>query len=390
MHADTLGDRIRHARQLAGLTQSELARASGVSLSLVRKLEQGAVVDTRAATARKLASALGIPTTALLETEREWVPAVDTAEMWAPVVRAISAPLPALDDAPDADGTARAVRAAIDLQRARRYTEFAAVVPTVLRDARHVAADDPHDGRPLIAEIMQAVGSALVQHRQFDGADRALGIAIDHAADGPQAAAAVNTRCWLLLRRGRLADAEAEALRWADDTEPRRLSRATPGQVSAWGWLLLRAAAAAGRNARPGEASTALRLAAAAAAVTGREAPMDRDPLRRAYGPVTVARKRAEDAAISGRPDRVLALTAGIPYADTTDHRRHMLDVAHAHAELRQPNDAMATLTHLHSTSPEWLAQQRYAGDVLTAVISRRRTLTDEMRQLAAALSLTV
>lgn len=388
MHADNLGDRIRQARQLAGLTQNELSEASGVSVSLVRKLEQGTVADTRAATARKLAAALGVPTTALMQSEQEWKPAVDTGNMWAPAVRAISAPMPPVEEAAEAAGTADAVRAAIELQRARRYSELAAVLPAVLRDVRLLAADDPHEGRPLLAEIMQAVGSALVQHRQFDAADRALGIAIDHAADGTQAAAAINTRCWLLLRRGQLADAEAEAVRWADDTEPRRLSRATPGQVSAWGWLLLRAAAAAARNARPGEAGTALRLAAAAAAVTGREAPMGRDPLRRAYGPATVARKRAEDAAITGRPDRVLSIAANIPSTDTTDHRRHLLDVAHAQAELKRPADAMETLMGLHASSPEWLAQQRYAGDVLTLVISRRRTLTEDMRELAGALQL--
>ena len=64
--ARTLGDRVREARRRRGLTQRDLARLSGLSLSLVRKLEQDERGDIRIETAHKLAASLGVRTTTLI------------------------------------------------------------------------------------------------------------------------------------------------------------------------------------------------------------------------------------------------------------------------------------------------------------------------------------
>jgi hypothetical protein len=40
-------------------------------------------------------------------------------------------------------------------------------------------------------------------------------------------------------------------------------------------------------------------------------------------------------------------------------------------------------LTQLRHQRPQWLPRQRYATDILTKIISRRRSLTPEMRSLA-------
>ncbi|SLH22259.1 Uncharacterised protein [Mycobacteroides abscessus subsp. abscessus] len=37
----------------------------------------------------------------------------------------------------------------------------------------------------------------------------------------------------------------------------------------------------------------------------------------------------------------------------------------------------------MRATAPEWLVQQRYARDILGAVVEGRRTLTADMRELA-------
>ena len=55
------------------------------------------------------------------------------------------------------------------------------------------------------------------------------------------------------MRQGRFGEVEALCVASADAIEP-RMSRATPGQLAAWGRLLVRAAAAAARNNRPEEA----------------------------------------------------------------------------------------------------------------------------------------
>jgi hypothetical protein len=64
--------------------------------------------------------------------------------------------------------------------------------------------------------------------------------------------------------------------------------------------------------------------------------------------------------------------------------------VAAAHAALRQYPEAMAALQQLRRTRPQWLAQQRYASDILRKIIQRRRGLTPEMRDLAGFLRLSL
>ena len=66
----------------------------------------------------------------------------------------------------------------------------------------------------------------------------------------------------------------------------------------------------------------------------------------------------------------------------------HRLDVAHAHVTLRHYPEAIKVLQELRQARPQWLPQQRYARDILTTVITRRRTLTGEMRELAGFLRL--
>jgi transcriptional regulator with XRE-family HTH domain len=64
--AGQLGGRLAAVRKRRGLTQRELAEASGVSLTVISKLEQGEREGVRAETARKLAAALQVPVSVLL------------------------------------------------------------------------------------------------------------------------------------------------------------------------------------------------------------------------------------------------------------------------------------------------------------------------------------
>lgn len=67
---------------------------------------------------------------------------------------------------------------------------------------------------------------------------------------------------------------------------------------------------------------------------------------------------------------------------------RHRLDVANACVTLRHYGQAVATLQDLRRTAPERLVHQRYARDILTAIIERRRTLSPEMRERADSMRL--
>jgi transcriptional regulator with XRE-family HTH domain len=54
-----IGDRLKELRKAAGLSQMELARASGLSLSIITQLEQGRATDPKLSTLKALAKALG-------------------------------------------------------------------------------------------------------------------------------------------------------------------------------------------------------------------------------------------------------------------------------------------------------------------------------------------
>ncbi|WP_432059473.1 helix-turn-helix domain-containing protein [Streptomyces sp. S1] len=386
-----LGDRLREIRKRRGLSQRELSGLSGVSLSLIRKLEQGERDATRLETARRLAQALKVPTTRLVVEHAEEAADRDEMNRWAPVHTALAAsPSPdGLAEEPTYDGVRDALRAAVPLFAGDRFTELGRVLPPLLRDVEVLTEADPR-GRRLRARLLELTGWLMTQTRQFDAAGTALERAMTDATDRAQAAAIVITRCWLLLRRGRLAEARALASHWADEVEP-RMSRATPAELSTWGWLLLRLSAAAVRDNRPGEAEDALRLAKSAAVTLGRECTPENDFLR-AFGPVTVDLKRTENAMVAGRPDQVLSLAAAIPLdtlKPTSNNRnRHLLDVASAQAQLRQYAEAVDTFQKILTGSPQWLPNQRYARDILGRVVSRRRTLTPEMRMLADVVGL--
>ena len=57
---ETLGQRLKHARQRAVMTQAELAHAAGVALITANRLENDAIDNPRPETVRRLARALSV------------------------------------------------------------------------------------------------------------------------------------------------------------------------------------------------------------------------------------------------------------------------------------------------------------------------------------------
>jgi transcriptional regulator with XRE-family HTH domain len=382
----TLGERIRELRKRRGLSQRELAGMSGVSVSLVRKLEQGEREDTTTATLRKLAVALNVPTTVLLghRPQPSSGSSAGTERLTDGIWDALAHPMPALEPV-SGDGLSSALGAAVRLYHDNRYADLAAVLPGLLRDAQV--------GPVLLrSRAYQLAGSLLVQTRQRDAARVALDRSLaDAHRSGSQldAASAVITMCWLLLSEGRFGEVFTLASGWADQVEP-KLSVATPAQLAAWGWLLLRASAAAIRDNRPADAAHTMRLAEAAAAAIG----PDRGSYHTywtTFGRATVAMKTVENAVIDDKPGLALQLAERVPphLRPTSDNRnRHLLDVSHAHLMLRHYGDAFDVLYRLSGEAPVWLTHQPAAKTLLAKIITKRRTLTPAMRELAAAISL--
>lgn len=385
----TAGQRVKEVRKRRGLSQRELADASGVSLSAIRKLEQGERETARLETLRKLAHALRVPTMRLAGEPDPEGAGADTVDRWAAVRDALERPPVILgpdDEPPTVSGVRAALADTAPLFSGDQYTALSVLLPPLLRDADALGTE----GRAVRVRLLQLAGWLMVQTRQFDAAETALERALDDSAHRMEGAATVNTQCWLLLRQGQLGKAYDLAVKWADETEP-RMSRATPAELSTWGWMLLRVSAAAVRNSRPGDAEDALRLATAAAVALGREHAPNNDFLR-TFGPTTVKLKAAENASVTDRPDMVLRIAERVPVFSlkpTSNNRnRHLLDVADAYAKTGDYAEAFGKLEQIHADSPEWLPNQRYARDILGRVAQGRRTLTADMRAMADVVGL--
>jgi hypothetical protein len=236
--------------------------------------------------------------------------------------------------------------------------------------------------------VMELTGWFLTQIGAHDLAYQAIKEVIaDAHAGGDWIAAAVGViaECWLFIRQGRLLDAKRTASEAADRMEP-RLSKATVDELSVWGWLLLRAAAAAVRNNQEDEAKEFLRLARTAAAGLGRETVRGRHHWT-VLIPATVAMKEVEHHVVIGNWRQALKLAERIrpgQRIQPDDRHRHELDLAKAHAELADYNDALRILVGLRTQAPQWLRHQRMGREIARKIFhSRTRALPAEMRALA-------
>jgi transcriptional regulator with XRE-family HTH domain len=365
-----IGVRVRDVRKRRGLSQEELAGSSGVSVSLIRKMEQGEY-GIRLATVRKLADALRVPTTTLMPGDRR----SDDADpqmpgAWEPVQRALGGLMPQPEQESTVAGVRDAMRGLAPALGSHRYAELTGLLPGLLRDAD--ALGNEPDARQVRADLLNTTGYLLTQTRQFAIAELTLTRAIDTAGDRFGAAAAADTMLWLYLRQGRLAEARQFAERWADKTEP-RFSRATVLELIVWGRFLLNMTNAAVRDNAMGEAEDALLLAGAAAARIGREVRRHENS-QCVFGPVSVAYIQAESFVLSSQPGQALSIAASLPalppYPNLVSRLRHKLDTANAHAMLGDYGEAFTILRGVRMSSPGWLEHQTYARDILGTIVT--------------------
>ncbi|RDG34541.1 helix-turn-helix domain-containing protein [Streptomyces corynorhini] len=408
-HTDTAptnpGERLKDLRLTRGLTQERLAARAGLSAGVVKKLERGGAA--RLDTYHALARALGVRTSALFEssgphssTRRD----DDNIDLM-PLRQAIAPPVTFSGRLATVDTIAtepvltrlRSIANEVGVAYHRdNYGRVAALLPSLVHAAHD--AVDYYDNGPectealrIRSDVLQMAGRYLTQVRAYDLAHVALRDAIEDAArisDMGGVAAAVYQQGWLLMRQGRLDEAEQVSIATADAVEP-RISRATKQTLGAWGKLLVHGSAAAARNNRPQEAREILRLGRTAGAALGSGQAVAVSSWGR-FDWRTVAFQGIENQLVAEKPDRVLRLSARLPTPSDKKGklfaRRHLLDVAQAHAMLRQPGEATDILWLLMDETPEWLRHQRMAADTFHDVLSRgkRRRPTSRQRELGA------
>ncbi|WP_435124405.1 helix-turn-helix domain-containing protein [Actinacidiphila sp. bgisy144] len=393
------GDRLKAARLRRGLTQEELAEQAGLSLGVVKKLERGGI--GRLETYHALARALHVRTSALFDSpgpHESRRSDGDNIGLMA-LRRAIAPPItltgrlrpPAdVDTEPDVDQLAATARTVATAYHRDDYRTVAELLPPLVLSAHEVVdhvADGPQHTEALRtrSDILQMAGRYLTQVRAYDLAHIALRDAVDDAVRVDElgaVAGAVYQQGWLLMRQGRLDEAEAVSVATAEAVEP-RISRASRQSLGAWGKLLVHGSAAAARNNRGSEAREMLRLGrTAGVALAGGTAVAESS-----WGKFdwrTIAYQSVENHLVAQKPDLVLRLSERIADSgSTTFMRRHLLDVAQAHAMLGHRDDAMEILERLKSETPEWLRHQQMAADTFH-LVQRQGRATARARLLAS------
>ena len=400
---------MRAHRRTAGLSQEQLAADADLSVSVIRKIEQGG--QARVETLHSIARALGVTTSELFApgSPRPVVEDETNRQMLAQLRRAlmppvgISEPLADAGEVEELPDLRRRIEDGLALYGADRYDSVARMLPKLLRSAEAATVtmegEEQREAVIIRAHALLLAGKYLTQVRQYDMAYQALAEGIRLARETEQtlvAATGVIGMCWLFLRQDRFDEAEQLAVTTAEQIEP-RMSSASVGQLAAWGELWLRVASAAVRNNRPDEAEEARRMAATAASAVGQE-HVDYRTHWATFGPVTAELKAVEDLALAGDSRGVLRraddglLTrramrkVGRP--STINWNRHRLDVARSHVELGSTQDAMDELTRIKRTAGNWIQHQPMARYIMRDILkTRKRSLTQEMRSMAVHLN---
>ncbi|WP_411113638.1 helix-turn-helix domain-containing protein [Streptomyces sp. 029-5] len=236
------------------MSQEELAHAAGVSPGTVRKAEQGGTI--RMETLHMLARALGVTTAALMASdapepvgraeEPNRVNLIQLRAALTPAVGLVDQDAEVVAEEPNLRTFRRTLQDARVLYFSDSYKSVAAQLPGLLRDAAQAIAyyDSGDEHRQALlarAEALRLAGTYLTQVRQYDIAYAAVrGAIMDarQAGDMLAAGSGVGCMCWLLVRQGRLDEAEQVAAQSMDAVEPKITgpSRTTTRCGAVWRW----------------------------------------------------------------------------------------------------------------------------------------------------------
>jgi transcriptional regulator with XRE-family HTH domain len=374
----TLGAQLSALRRRRAMSQRDLAERAGVSVDLVRKLEQGQRHATRIASLTALANALDVSPADLLGKPRGLPAGRVSGEVGAIRRAVLGVRHPEVEPPPVLADLRTEGREAWRLYWAGRYAELARDLPDLIAGARAAVevATDQATAAATLAELLQLTASLLAHLAHEDLAHLALAEAVRAAeASGDELlfAGQQATRSWVLSRQGLWSEAEHVAVTAAEQMEP-ALSRASIDQVAVWGELLRYGTTAVARSGRQSEAQEMLGLVRAAAA---RMAGDQRSAyVGMAFGPTVAAMKAVDVAIAADRPRQAIKLAERVEHPEavpTAMHARYLLNVAWAQMTDWRSQDAVDTLRTVEALAAEMLPHQTIVHTIIAELLPRRR-----------------
>jgi transcriptional regulator with XRE-family HTH domain len=400
-YQQALGRKIAAERRRRGLSQPELARMIGRSVAWVSQVERGVRKVDRMSVLENVAAALDVP---LAELAAE-----------APVVAAVA------EETPDARGLrlilsgAYALRAMLngrrppkastlraksrkvwDLTHAGRYTDLTDLLRGLVPDLEAAARAAPESQRAEVYELMattyQACSAALAKlgepEAAWIAADRAM-TAAERAGNAMLVAAGAFRLVFVFLAAHHYDQAEETSRTAADALQP-HADQGDPQAMSLWGALTLQRAVIASRVNDSDAAYDHLERARQVAMRLGDS----RNDYNTEFGPANVGLYEIAIAVELGDAGRALRVAATVDTVGLSAERRArmLIDVARAHGQRRQVNEAAAALRQAEDITPEQVhgheLVRQLVSDLLTMQVPPSSELRDLARRVGAALLL--
>jgi hypothetical protein len=391
-----LGRKIAAERRRRGLSQPELARMIDRSVAWVSQVERGVRRVDRMSVLEALAVALDVPL-AELAAEAPVVAAVTEESPGVGELRLVLSGAYALRAMMDghrapALGTLRTrSRRAWDLAHAGRYVDLADLlrdlVPDLETAARAMSQDRRVEAFELMAATYQACSAALAKlgepEAAWIAADRAMAAA--ERAGNPLLVAAGAFRLVFVFISARHHDQAEETARTAAEALWTMADGGDPQAMSLWGGLTLQRAVIAARINDPDTAYDQLERAKQMAGRLGE----GRNDFNTEFGPANVGLQEVAIAVDLGDAGRALRAAAAVDTSGLSAERRArlLIEMARAHAQRRQSDEAVSTLLRAEQITPELVRGHIVVRQLVTDLLTMQDPPGAELRDLAHRLT---
>ncbi|GAB3167707.1 helix-turn-helix domain-containing protein [Amycolatopsis stemonae] len=393
-----LGATIRSLRIEAGFTQQQLADRAGLSLSLIRSLEQGRRQTAQIGSLQAIAKALDVQIDVLLK-KAQALPGESPDAGIVAIRRVLTSVDDLIDEVVDdalepvsLRDTSRATTYAWGAYWGGKYDELSRLLAQAMVRARAVEhASSTHERAAAVDQLAQLYQIAACTLVHLGHPDTAWLASLEarktsEKGDDPLRVAALRgTVSWLLLTQGRYEESRKVAAKTAEKIDVG--GKATPAALSVYGNLLLSAATATGRDIklkddRARQAEDFLVEARETAGRTGErkdyEAPFGIEQVTMQTADVHIVTERFNAAL---KTSKLMPREARLPLAA---RMRHLTDVAHAQTQLGMNRKAANTVLAVAAAAPDWVKHQTLYKQTV-AELDRRQPPT-KLHELAVSI----
>jgi transcriptional regulator with XRE-family HTH domain len=390
-----IGARIAYFRK-GLLTQQELADRAGVSVDLIRKLEQGRKHIASIPYLHRIARALDVDISALLA-KPTTMPSDDPNAGIVGIRTALTAVDDLLDeitehgDPADVDEAHRVVQYAWGSYWAGRLDLLTSILPAGLAQLRATAWAAPERHRAqahqLLADLYTVTRCTATRLGQPDLAWLAIRNALDSVRRGSDELLHAMVRSSVshqLLTQGRYDEAHRVALHAAAGIEP--VGDVPLPHLSAYGHLLLMAASAAARDQQVSEATDLL----AASMECAKRLGVDRNDYETSFGLSQATMQSLDVHVVTENFEAALAAADRIP-RDTrlpiVLRARGLYDRALAHTRLGHDERALDAVLAAETMAPDLMRYHALPRLIVDELQERHRARNPRLTKLARRLA---